>query len=56
LEDSENGIIAASRAGMKPVFIKDIKRLSKSAEKLIFKEFTSLFEVKDYIKSVLENY
>jgi len=56
LEDSETGIIAASRAGMKPVFIKDIKRLSRSAEKLVFKEFNSLFEVKDYIKSVLENY
>ena len=56
LEDSENGIIAASRAGMKPVFIKDIKRLSKAAEKLVFKEFNSLFEVKDYIKSEIEKY
>ena len=54
LEDSENGIIAASRAGMKPVFIQDIKGLSKGAEELIFKEFNSLIEVKDYIKSVLE--
>ncbi|MCJ7472733.1 MAG: HAD family phosphatase [Actinobacteria bacterium] len=54
LEDSENGIIAASRAGMKPIFIPDIQRLSGSTERLIFKEFSSLFEVKDYIKSVLE--
>lgn len=53
LEDSENGIVAASKAGMKPMFIFDIKRPSKSAEKLLFKEFSSLLEVKYYIKSVL---
>ena len=52
LEDSESGIIAASRAGMKPVFIKDIKGLSKSTEKLIFKEFDSLLKTKDYFESV----
>jgi len=55
LEDSENGMLAASRAGMKPVFIKDIKGLSRSAEKLIFKEFSSLLEVKDYFKAVFDN-
>lgn len=52
LEDSEYGIIAASRAGMKPVFIEDIKKLSKDTEKLVFKEFNSLSDVKDYIESV----
>lgn len=56
LEDSENGIIAASRARMKPVFIPDNKGLSKNVRKLLFKEFNSLLEVKDYIKSVLEEH
>ena len=53
LEDSENGILAASRAGMKPVFIKDIKDLSEDTRKLIFKEFQSLLEFRDYLESIL---
>ena len=51
LEDSENGIKAASRAGMKPVFIQDINSLSKDTKKLVFKEFNSLFEVKEFLKT-----
>jgi len=51
LEDSENGIIAASRAEMRPVFIPDIKKLSENTEKLIFKEFDSLLEVKEFLKT-----
>ena len=51
LEDSENGIKAASRAGMMPVFIKDINSLSKDTKKLVFKEFNSLFEVKEFLKT-----
>ena len=51
LEDSENGIKAASRAGMMPVFIKDIISLSKDTKKLVFKEFNSLFEVKEFLKT-----
>ena len=53
LEDSENGILAASRAGMKPIFIKDVKDLSEGTKKLIFKQFKSLLEVRDYLKSIL---
>jgi len=52
LEDSENGVIAASGAGMRPIFILDIMRLSKDAKNLLFKEFYSLVEVKDYFKLV----
>ena len=55
LEESENGILAASRAGMRPVFIPDIKRPSESTERLIFKEFNSLLEVKNYFKAVFDN-
>jgi HAD superfamily hydrolase (TIGR01509 family) len=53
LEDSDNGILAASRAGMKPMFIKDVKNLSEKMKKLIVKEFQSLIEVREYIKSIL---
>jgi beta-phosphoglucomutase-like phosphatase (HAD superfamily) len=53
LEDSENGILAASGAGMMPIFIKDVKDLSEDTKKLIFKEFQSLIEVRDYLKSAL---
>jgi HAD superfamily hydrolase (TIGR01509 family) len=53
LEDSESGILSASGAGMKPIFIKDIKDLSEGTKKLIFKEFQSLLEVRDYFESIL---
>jgi HAD superfamily hydrolase (TIGR01509 family) len=53
LEDSESGILAASRAGMKPIFIKDVIDLSEGTKKLVYKEFQSLFEVREYFKSIL---
>ena len=53
LEDSENGIIAASRAKMKSILIPDIKKPSNKIMKLIFKEFNPLLELKDYFNSVL---
>jgi HAD superfamily hydrolase (TIGR01509 family) len=53
LEDSENGIIAASKAEMKPVFIQDIKKLTEDSKKLLFKEFKSLLEFNDYLKTIL---
>jgi HAD superfamily hydrolase (TIGR01509 family) len=53
LEDSENGILSASGAGMKPIFIKDVEDLSEGTKKLIFKEFQSLLGVRDYFKSKL---
>jgi HAD superfamily hydrolase (TIGR01509 family) len=53
LEDSENGILAASRAGMRPVFVKDVIELSGGTKKLVFKEFKSLIEVRDYLELIL---
>ncbi len=53
LEDSESGILSASRAGMKSIFIKDVKDLSEDTKKLVFKEFKSLLEVRDFLKSIL---
>ncbi len=52
LEDSENGIKAAYRAKMRPIFIPDICKPSETIEKLIFKEFNSLLDVKDYFDSM----
>lgn len=46
LEDSQNGLLAASRAGMYPIFIPDIRRPSLEVMNLIYKEFESLDKVK----------
>lgn len=52
LEDSENGIIAASKANMIPILIPDIKNPSIEIEKLAFKKFNSLIGVKDFIEAM----
>jgi len=54
LEDSKNGIIVAYRAGMLPVMIPDMNEPEKEIEAVLFKKFTSLIEVRDYIKNNLE--
>lgn len=50
LEDSENGLKAASRAGMYPICVPDIKKPSEEVQKLVYKEFKSLVEVKNYLE------
>lgn len=50
LEDSENGIIAAYRAGMLPVMVPDIIEPGKEIEAMLFKKFNSLKEVKYYFE------
>jgi haloacid dehalogenase superfamily, subfamily IA, variant 3 with third motif having DD or ED/haloacid dehalogenase superfamily, subfamily IA, variant 1 with third motif having Dx(3-4)D or Dx(3-4)E len=45
LEDSEPGIIAAARAGMKPILIPDLKEASAEIKKLAFQQFRSLRQV-----------
>jgi len=52
LEDSENGIIAASKASMVPVLIPDIKYPSNEVEKLAVEKFNSLIEVKEFIETL----
>lgn len=54
LEDSENGIIAAYKAGMLPVMIPDIIGSMEEIEAILFKKFSSLKEVKDYFKDNLK--
>jgi HAD superfamily hydrolase (TIGR01509 family) len=51
LEDSENGIMAASRAGMLPIMIPDLKKPSKEIERLLYKRFDSLLEVIKFLSS-----
>jgi HAD superfamily hydrolase (TIGR01509 family) len=53
LEDSENGIKAAHRAGMLPVLILDFIRPGKEIESMIFKKFSSLKEAKKYFEDNL---
>jgi HAD superfamily hydrolase (TIGR01509 family) len=53
LEDSENGILAAIRAEMKPVFIEDIRKLPQHLKELVFAEFCSLTEFKDYLGTII---
>lgn len=53
LEDSENGIIAASRAKMIPFMVPDLKEPSKETERLVYKRFNSLLDVKNYLEGYL---
>jgi HAD superfamily hydrolase (TIGR01509 family) len=54
LEDSENGIRAAYRAGMLPVMIPDISEPEEEIKEMLFKKFSSLKEVRDYLKNNLK--
>jgi HAD superfamily hydrolase (TIGR01509 family) len=49
LEDSEMGILAAHRAGMRAIMIPDMVKANKETKKLLFKEMKSLLEVKQYL-------
>lgn len=54
LEDSENGLKAASRAGMHPICVPDLKIPSKEVQKLIFKQLDSLIQVKSFLEKELK--
>lgn len=45
LEDSDNGLLAASRAGTIPVLVKDIKYPADEVRKLAFCEYNSMIEI-----------
>ena len=53
LEDSESGIRAAYQANMIPIFIPDLKMLSKDVETLVYKNCASLFEVATFLSEIL---
>ncbi len=50
LEDSESGITAASRAGMKPVLIPDLKEPNAEVRQLAFRQFKSLKQVQQMLE------
>jgi beta-phosphoglucomutase-like phosphatase (HAD superfamily) len=48
LEDSEMGILAAYRAGMRAIMIPDMVKSNEGTKKILFKEMKSLLDVKQY--------
>lgn len=52
-EDSANGIIAAHKAGMKPIGVTDLFPFDKETKKLMFKELKSLDQAIDIFKKYL---
>ncbi len=53
LEDSESGILAASRAGMRPILVPDLQRPRPEVAALAHHECTSLLAVRDYLAAAL---
>lgn len=54
LEDSYHGIISASLANLKPIFVPDLLKDSKSIDEYIIAECDSLLTVIDYLKEVMK--
>ncbi len=52
IEDSDAGILAASRAGMKGINVPDMKKPDENMKKLAFKICSSLLDVKTYMESI----
>jgi HAD superfamily hydrolase (TIGR01509 family) len=53
LEDSESGLTAAHRAGMRPVLVPDLKAPSQEALALAFRVFPTLTEVRGFLAGEL---
>ena len=51
LEDSEMGILAAHRAGMRAIMIPDMVQSTDEIKKILFKEMKNLLEVKQYFSN-----
>ena len=51
IEDSRNGIISASRAGMYPFLVPDIIQPDEEMIRLSHKQFKDLLEVKEYLEA-----
>lgn len=55
IEDSPNGIRSAHAAGMKPIMVPDLIRPDEEIQKLLYRQFDSLYEVLAYLKTTDEN-
>lgn len=52
IEDSFNGIKSAYRAGMNVIMVPDMVEATEEIEKLLYKKFDSLLEVKEFLISL----
>ena len=52
IEDSDAGILAASRAGLPGINVPDMKKPDENMKKLAFKICSSLLDVKTYMESI----
>ena len=50
LEDSQNGLISAHRAGLKPIMVPDLWEPDEATLKILHGKFEDLEKVKDYFK------
>lgn len=53
VEDSNNGIISAKRAGMRPLLVPDIVENTPEVKQMAEKIFSDLFDVKDHLGTLL---
>ena len=53
IEDSRNGILSASRAGMQVIMVPDLIPPDQELEPLLFRRCTSLLEVRDLLAGLL---
>ena len=51
VEDSPNGILSAYHAEMKPLMVPDLVAPDAEIRKILFKEFSTLLEVRDFLSS-----
>lgn len=54
IEDSFNGIKSAYRAGMKTIMVPDVVMPTEEIDKLLYRRFDSLLEVKDFLEECNE--
>ena len=53
IEDSRNGILSASRAGMQVIMVPDLIPPDQELEPLLFRRCASLLEVRDLLAGLL---
>lgn len=52
LEDSKNGLLAAYRAGCKPVMVPDLWQPDEETDSILFQKFENLEQVKEYLEEL----
>lgn len=56
LEDSKNGLLAAHRAGCKPIMVPDLWQPDEEIEKILYGKYQDLEEVKEFFQASVNNY